>query len=137
MGKVRTIRDADGKMLNKVHPGYPAEIDGWKDIPTPGDQILEVETEKQAREVTALREELLEQEKAQKDMEIINDKREQHQQVYKELLEKKRRMGRFKLKREGPRKPEIEEGEVSGFLLRYSNLFCIYRRPEPHLKRNR
>lgn len=41
---------------------------------------------------------------------MIAAKEEQHLREYKEKLALKRRLGRFKLKPEGPRKPEIERG---------------------------
>lgn len=110
MAKVRSLRDAEGKVMKEAGPGYPVEIDGWKSLPAAGEQVLEVDTEKQAREVVNFREEMDVAQKSQKEMQVITEKREQHQEVYREMLEKKRKLGRFKLKREGPRKPEIQEG---------------------------
>ncbi len=44
--KVRTLHDEHGQLLSGVPPSYPAEVSGWKDqMPSPGDIILEVETE--------------------------------------------------------------------------------------------
>ena len=111
IGKVRTLRDADGNVLNQVTPGYPAEIEGWKDLPQAGDTVLEVNSEQHARTVIRIREQKLFKEKEQNITDQIMIKREQHLVEYKEQLVKKRRSGRFKLKREGPRKPEIVEDD--------------------------
>eukprot|EP00891_Asterochloris_glomerata_P008954 jgi/Astpho2/8954/e_gw1.00133.45.1_t len=38
-GKVRSLRDASGKMLKQVNPGQPAEISGLKGVPEAGDPL--------------------------------------------------------------------------------------------------
>lgn len=49
LAKVRVLRDANGEKLEKVPPGYPTEIEGWRDLPPAGEQVLEVESERRAR----------------------------------------------------------------------------------------
>ncbi|XP_049818285.1 translation initiation factor IF-2, mitochondrial isoform X2 [Aethina tumida] len=107
MAKVRTLRDADGKQLQSVSPGYPVEIEGWRDLPSAGEQVLQVESERRARDVIKTREEQKNLEQQEEVLQVIEQKREQHDREYKEKLEMKRKMGRYKLKREGPRQPEI------------------------------
>lgn len=111
MAKVRNLKDHDGKILNEVPPGYPAEIEGWRDLPPAGEIVLEVESEKRAREVIRVRERKKSLEQQEKDAVVIAKKEEDHLREYKEKLQLKRKLGRFKLKREGPRKPEIEKGK--------------------------
>lgn len=108
MAKVRGLKDAEGKPLQKVPPGYPVEIEGWKQLPAAGEQVLQVESEQRAREVQRFRETEKDKEKMHDDAKEINLKEQQHNREYKEKLELKRRMGRFKLKPVGPRKPEIQ-----------------------------
>lgn len=110
MAKVRTLRDADGKQLQSVSPGYPVEIEGWRDLPSAGEQVLQVESERRARDVIKTREEQKNLEQQEEVLQVIEQKREQHDREYKEKLEMKRKMGRYKLKREGPRQPEISRG---------------------------
>jgi translation initiation factor IF-2 len=110
MGKVRVLRDAEGSIMKEVTPGYPAEIEGWKDLPSPGEQVLQVETEKRARDVIRVRQNKIAVEKQQQDAIVISEKQAHHEKEYKEKLNYKRSLGRYKLKNEGPRKPEIPKG---------------------------
>ncbi|GJQ66409.1 hypothetical protein Trydic_g4424 [Trypoxylus dichotomus] len=109
IAKVKTIRDAEGHIMQEVSPGYPAEVDGWKDLPSAGELILEVENEKQAKSAVRARELKKQAEKQKLDAEIIAVKQEQHLREYRQKLQQKRNLGRFKSKQEGPRKPEIEK----------------------------
>ncbi|CAG9863584.1 unnamed protein product [Phyllotreta striolata] len=111
IAKVRALKDGQGKTIQQVKPGYPAEIEGWRELPPAGEQVLQVETEKRAREVQRIRESEEAKKKMEEDMKEINIKMQQHEKEYKEKLELKRRMGRFKLKPVGPRKPEIQDND--------------------------
>ncbi|CAH0551761.1 unnamed protein product [Brassicogethes aeneus] len=111
MAKVRTLRDADGKIVEKVGPGEPIEIEGWKSLPSAGEQVLQVESERKAREVIKVRETLKNMEKQEDEVKIIEQKRDQHEREYQEKLETKRKMGRYKIRREGPRLPEFRDDD--------------------------
>lgn len=111
IAKVRALKDDKGKLLEEVTPGYPAEIEGWRELPQPGEQVLQVKTEKKAREVQRFRETEKESEKMKVDLKVIRLKEEQHNKEYKEKLELKRKLGRYKLKPEGPRKPEWQDDD--------------------------
>lgn len=43
--KVRFLFDENGKAVDAASPGTPVEIMGWKESPSAGDEILEVESE--------------------------------------------------------------------------------------------
>lgn len=43
--KVRAMFDDRGKPLQEARPATPVEIVGWKELPSAGDEVLEVETE--------------------------------------------------------------------------------------------
>lgn len=136
MAKVRSIKDADGNVLDQVPPGYPGEIEGWRDMPAAGEIVLEAESERHAKQVikvrlhshmfllstsvviVQVREDELERLQQEQDLKVIKQKQIAHQQEYKEQLEKKRQMGRFRMKPRGPRPKEYTEG-------RSINLFCI------------
>lgn len=111
MAKVRLLRDAGGKVLEEAPPGYPTEVEGWKDLPTPGDLVLEVESEKRAKDVLKVRQNKLEMEQQEKDAVVISEKRAHHEKEYKDKLKLKRSLGRYKMKREGPRQPEIPKDD--------------------------
>lgn len=43
--KVRLMFDENGKTVNEASPSMPVGITGWRDLPSAGDEILEVESE--------------------------------------------------------------------------------------------
>lgn len=45
--KVRFMFDENGKAVDAASPGIPVEIMGWKEVPSAGDEMLEVESEVQ------------------------------------------------------------------------------------------
>lgn len=54
-GKVRLLRDASGKERESVGPSTPVEVFGFKSLPSPGEDLLVVSTEKRARQVAEYR----------------------------------------------------------------------------------
>jgi translation initiation factor IF-2 len=101
--KVRGMFDEHGSPLLKAGPSTPVEVIGWRELPSAGDAIYEVESEKFAKSVidSRIQEEL--KEKAKSDSVVIQQKTQQHLTNYKAMLAEKRRLGRFRLKPTGPR----------------------------------
>ena len=58
-GKIRAIIDDKGKNLKKLTPSAPAEILGLNDVPVAGDEIIVVESESRAREVSEYRKSII------------------------------------------------------------------------------
>ena len=54
-GKIRAILDDKGKNLKQLTPSTPAEVLGLNDVPVAGDEIIVVENESRAREVSEYR----------------------------------------------------------------------------------
>tara|TARA_B100001121_G_scaffold307825_1_gene330269 strand:+ start:719 stop:3178 length:2460 start_codon:yes stop_codon:yes gene_type:complete len=54
-GKIRAIIDDKGKNLKQLNPSSPAEILGLDDVPVAGDEVIVVESESRAREVSEYR----------------------------------------------------------------------------------
>ncbi|XP_023572201.1 translation initiation factor IF-2, mitochondrial isoform X2 [Octodon degus] len=86
--KVRLMFDENGKIVNEASPSMPVGIIGWRDLPSAGDEILEVESEARAREVIDWRKFEREQEKNKDDLKIIEQKRKEHQEAYQKIREK-------------------------------------------------
>ncbi|XP_015712316.1 translation initiation factor IF-2, mitochondrial [Coturnix japonica] len=80
--KVRLMFDENGKAVDAASPGIPVEIMGWKEVPSAGDEILEVESEQRAHEVVAWRTYVEQQEKMKKDREVIEAKQKEHRMEY-------------------------------------------------------
>lgn len=118
--------DEWGKPLQSAAPGVPAQVIGWKSLPSAGDDIVEVESEKRAREVVEWREAQQRSTRDEKEYEAIQHKLQEHLEKYKAELEQRRSMGlRRKRKRlanrekettidETPRLPVIIKGDVDG-----------------------
>ncbi|XP_068088647.1 translation initiation factor IF-2, mitochondrial [Hyperolius riggenbachi] len=86
-GKVRLMFDENNTALNDVKPSMPVEIVGWKDLPSAGEEILEVESEQRAREVVDWRTRIEEEEKSKKDLEVITAKQQEHRDAHRKLLD--------------------------------------------------
>ncbi|CAK1359597.1 Translation initiation factor IF-2, mitochondrial [Cercospora beticola] len=73
--RVRSLRNEGGRTLQEVGPGMPVEVDGWRDQPMAGDEVLQAPSEQKATSVVEYRQEREEREKAAADMEAINEAR--------------------------------------------------------------
>ena len=62
-GKIRAIINEKGDLLNSLSPSEPSEILGLNDVPLAGDDIIVVENESRAREVSEYRQSLIKKEK--------------------------------------------------------------------------
>ncbi|NXF04251.1 IF2M factor, partial [Smithornis capensis] len=82
--KVRFMFDENGKAVDAASPGIPVEIMGWKEVPSAGDEILEVESEQRAREVVDWRTYAEQQEKMKQDMEVIEARQKEDRMEYKQ-----------------------------------------------------
>ncbi|KAK6537930.1 hypothetical protein TWF694_010826 [Orbilia ellipsospora] len=87
--RVRNLITENGTELEEAPPGTPVEIDGWRDQPDAGDEVLQAESEDKAKSVVEYR--LFKEERQQlaKDIEAINEQRKLH-------TEKKQREARLK-----------------------------------------
>lgn len=81
--RVRTLRNEAGLSISEATPGMPVEIDGWRDQPVAGTEILQAPTEQKAKDVVAYRQDRVDTQKLGEDMAAINEAR-------RELLERRR-----------------------------------------------
>ncbi|QEL59837.1 hypothetical protein CJJ09_001924 [Candidozyma auris] len=75
--KVRGMKDENGKTVKAAGPSTPVQIWGWKDLPQAGDQILAADSEKLCRKVVKNREERNAIIQQSKDIEKINEMRQE------------------------------------------------------------
>lgn len=73
--RVRNLRNEAGTSIAEATPGTPVEVDGWRDQPAAGDEVLGAPSEAKATAVVAFREERAERLRASVDMEAINESR--------------------------------------------------------------
>lgn len=73
--RVRSLHNEAGVAIDEAGPGMPVEVDGWRDQPAAGDEVLQAPTEQKATSVVEYRLEKIEREKTAEDMEVINENR--------------------------------------------------------------
>lgn len=73
--RVRTLRNEAGMAISEATPGMPVEIDGWREQPAAGTEILQAETEQKAKDVVEYRLDRSETAKLGEDMAAINEAR--------------------------------------------------------------
>ncbi|KAI9725041.1 MAG: hypothetical protein M1812_000317 [Candelaria pacifica] len=78
--RVRTIKNEAGIEVVSASPGTPVEVDGWREQPSAGDEVLQAPDEQKAKSVTAFRVERTERLKLAADMEAVNDTRRAEQE---------------------------------------------------------
>lgn len=144
--KVRLMFDENGKTLNEAYPGMPVGIIGWRDLPSAGDEILEVESEPRAREVVEWRKSEQKEEKGKDDLKIMEEKRKEHQEAHRKAREKYRSLNwrersykkhlerkeqkllkpKEKVERDSNVLPIIIKGDVDGSVEAILNLLDTY-----------
>lgn len=107
--KVRALFDHTGHPVEKAEPGTPVEILGWRDLPMVGDDIIEVESEKVAHSVMRWRNSQAQKEKAENDVDAIKLKQMEHDETYRAERDARRKQGKYKMRRIGPRPKEFIE----------------------------
>lgn len=85
--KVRFMFDENNQAVREAGPSIAVEIVGWKDLPSAGEEILEVESEQRAREVVEWRSYMEEQDKLKEEQQVIEAKQKQHHDTYKKERE--------------------------------------------------
>lgn len=111
--KVRALFDHAGQPMEKAEPGMPVEILGWRELPLAGDEILEVDSEKHAHSVLRWRHAQALHEKAEHDLSAIHIKQIEHDELYRAERDHRRKLGKYKMRRIGPRtKENIDDSTV-------------------------
>jgi translation initiation factor IF-2 len=78
--RIRCLRNEAGVEIEEATPGTPVEIDGWREQPLAGDEVLQAVDEAKAKSVVHYRLEKEERDKMAQDMEAINENRKAEQE---------------------------------------------------------
>ncbi|XP_072240092.1 translation initiation factor IF-2, mitochondrial [Leuresthes tenuis] len=81
--KVRFLFDENGRAVMEAGPSAAVEVVGWKELPSAGETILEVESEQRAREVVEWRSHEEERQKLLEEQSAIEQKQQQHLDEYR------------------------------------------------------
>ncbi|KAH8819475.1 translation initiation factor IF-2 [Xylogone sp. PMI_703] len=79
--RIRCLRNSAGVEIPAAGPGTPVEIDGWREQPLAGDEVLQAPDEGKAKSVVEYRLEKEERDKMAEDMEAINESRRLQQEA--------------------------------------------------------
>jgi translation initiation factor IF-2 len=79
--RVKTLRTGSGSLLSSAGPGIAVEVDGWKEAPIPGDEVLQADDERHAAAVIRTREINVDNVKLAQDMEVINEARKAQREL--------------------------------------------------------
>lgn len=102
--KVKAMKDSANKVIKEAGPGTPVEVTGWKELPASGDQVLQAESEQQAKQVAENRQKRFQLMQQMDDIKIINEKRKQ---MKIDMVAEEARLERVKMGL-----PPIEEEET-------------------------
>ena len=78
--RVRTLHNEAGVSVESAGPGTPVEVDGWRDQPTAGDEVLQANSEQHARSVIGIRLEAAERVQLATDTTAVNESRRLEQE---------------------------------------------------------
>lgn len=144
-GKVRAMFDEHGHSVGSISPGTAAEIAGWRELPSPGDLLLEVESEQRMKEVIDTRLAREQAKLAGETAEAVKKKQAEHLVGYQKLLQQRLQMGLKTYRRiktdakeketakEGSARPILSivlKGDVDGSVEAILDVLNTY---EPHL----
>ncbi|OUC42994.1 putative translation initiation factor IF-2 [Trichinella nativa] len=123
--KVRSLFDENKVELKMATPSFPVEITGWKgdEIPSAGEEILQVENERRAKQVTNLRKKKQLINKALDEKNIIDQRRAEERLEYLKIRERKLQFGyiRYDPQADYRRKKEVissSDGPILPFVLK-------------------
>ncbi|XP_071961965.1 translation initiation factor IF-2, mitochondrial-like [Antedon mediterranea] len=130
MCRVRNLYNEHNQQIGEAPPSTPVEVAGWKEIPAAGELILEVESEKRAREVIDWRTQNEKEERLKQDAVVIEKKaQEQHKAhtekrkvnsllTWKEIRMRKAaeqmKLGKENVKSDHPELNIVLKGDVDG-----------------------
>ena len=117
--KVRVLRNEAGIEVDSAGPGTPVEIDGWRDQPAAGDEVLQANDEAHARSVIDHRIEVSERKQMSQDVSAINEARRSEQGKREREDEQSRQHGQLSPETSpdpnGPKEiPLLIKADVSG-----------------------
>lgn len=78
--KVRSLRNEAGIQVRKAGPGTPIELDGWREHPIAGDEVLQADNERRAKSVVEYRNQLSEKSQMAADVAAMNEHRRLEQE---------------------------------------------------------
>jgi translation initiation factor IF-2 len=102
--RIRSLKNEAGVPIEEATPGTPVEIDGWREQPIAGAEVLEAPSEQRAKDVVEMRIEREESEKLRGDMTAINESRR---------AERDKRQQELSEEEESVLKQAAEESETS------------------------
>jgi len=139
--KVRGLHDADGKPVKEAKPAEPVEVMGWKELPNPGDKVLQLPNQRRQRQVIIHRKEEISKRKFLDAQKIVEQQKITDRQNFEAHFARRVESGRKRLRipdfrREKEDKSPVDlshpflnvilRGDVDGSLEAILNVFDSY-----------
>ncbi|GFR85012.1 translation initiation factor IF-2 [Elysia marginata] len=135
--KVRAMFDDSGSLVQAAPPGTPVEILGWKEIPSAGDEFLQVRRESEVKSVLAWRRSQELKKKQDETWTAIEESRKEHDKQHHADLVARREKGIYrkrsvaKVKESQPRPDHpqfslVLKGDVDGSVEAILDVFDTY-----------
>ena len=103
--RVRSLRNEAGVQVVSAGPGTPVEVDGWRDQPAAGDEVLQASDEQKAKSVVSLRLELAQHIQMATDVAAVNEARRLEQEKREQEKREQERQEQEKRARESETVP--------------------------------
>ncbi|XP_067932063.1 translation initiation factor IF-2, mitochondrial-like isoform X2 [Watersipora subatra] len=89
--KVRRLNDEHGKPMKTAGPGQATEVVGWKELPSPGAEVLQVENESQMKKV--IRKAHEQQLREEEEWNAIKENRRSHEEEHTLKVKRRHELG--------------------------------------------
>ncbi|THD20000.1 Translation initiation factor IF-2 mitochondrial [Fasciola hepatica] len=103
----RILFDDMGRRVNAVQPGYVAKVAGWKELPTAGSTILELDSPSRVAEVVRYRRQVRMKQKATEDHEAYTVRMAPYKAQYEEFLKERSKTARTEWRKFGKNRPDL------------------------------
>ncbi|XP_034249343.1 translation initiation factor IF-2, mitochondrial isoform X2 [Thrips palmi] len=141
--KVRLMFDEAGQQITQATPSTPVEMMGWRELPSAGEILLEVESEKRAQQVLSYRKAKEIKSKGLADQQVIKEKAQEQQKLHHEkrrrayeqglrsMLDKREKMF---VEDNSPKLKVIIKGDVDGSVEAILDVLDTYHNPDVPLQ---
>lgn len=117
--RVRSLRNEAGVMVPSAGPGTPVEVDGWREQPSAGDEMLQAPNEEKAKAALEYRSRALERKQMATDMAAVNEARRLEQEK-RDQLEKAAKLA-------AAGEEAVEEAEKTDATPSFQEVFLIVK----------
>lgn len=110
--KVKAMNNAEGKIVKEAKPAEPVEVMGWKELPNPGDKVMQVANQRRLRQVVSYRKEEIEKQKFLEAQKIVEKQKITDRENYEAHFAARVESGRRRLRIPDFRREKLDKSPV-------------------------